>query len=462
MVGLRKGCLSLTLACLVTACGGGSGDTGAENQRPDEDEVPGPVVVDPTEPEEVARFDIRDTDQLYAYKQDSPYADVLKDCALVEEVEDACTLEVLPFITQATPDFTREDILDRLLVTHDWMGQRFEQLLADAPEHMVTLFGSLTSISIGSTVRPSNYWGGTGGIQLDPENLWLSVAEKANISIEEDYRSNFGKDLQYWAFGTLRLGNEPAVRFYTLTSPSERTLSDIKIPMFRLLYHELAHAVDFLPSNSVAMLDASLIPSAALDANDEFWLSPRLYLDLPLYSEELQSLAQVSYKGREASVEQKDFTPDYVGSLMGNDGAAKYYAYSTIREDFATLFATAMIKQDFNVDYYMAFVQKPEDEDDYECDELAVGWGARNRIADPLVAPRAQWVVDSVYGNSIENDQFFASALGQQSLMTAGLDWCSNRDGTTMASKQKQNAPGADAGEQGRIQLEGERLDNLH
>ena len=447
------------LVCLVSGCGGGGGDSVVPDEPFGDDPEEGQTVND----ELVARSDIRGTDQLYAYRPDSPYATVLRDCALVDRSDDACSLEVLPFITQATPDFSREDILDRLLVTHDWMGVRFEQLLAEAPEYMVTLFGSLTSIAIGSTVRPSNYWGGTGGKQLDPENLWLSVEEKATVSVEEDYRSDYGKDLNYWAFGTLRRGNQPASYYYSLTSTDERTLNDIRIPVYRLFYHELAHAVDYLPSASVPTLDARLTPAAALAANEQYWLSPQLYLDLPLYSEELQALAQVSYKGREATVAQKNYSPAQVGSLMAGDGAAKYYGYSTHREDFATLFATTMIKRDFDVDYYMAFVQKPEDEDDYDCSELAVGWGVRNRIADPLVIPRAKWVLESVYGFSAEIDAFFAGSLGQQNQMTAGLDWCSNRDGlSTIAGKLASDASPAAFDTRARIQLEGERLDNGH
>ena len=457
MVGWRTGCL--ILACLVSGCGGGGGDSVLPDEPSGDDPDEGQSVEDDV----VARSDIRDTDQLYAYRPDSPYADVLRDCALVDRSQDACSLEVLPFITQATPDFTREDVLDRLLVTHDWMGARFEQLLAEAPEYMVTLFGSVTSIAIGSTVRPSNYWGGTGGIQLDPENLWLSVEEKATVSIEEDYRSDYGKDLNYWAFGTLRRGSQPASYYLSLTSPTERTLADIRIPMYRLLYHELAHAVDYLPSASVPTLDARLTPAAALAANEQYWLSPQLYLDLPLYSEELQALAQVSYKGEDATAAQKRYSPALVGSLMAGDGAAKYYGYSTHREDFATLFATTMIKRDFDVDYYMAFVQKPEDENDYDCSDLAVGWGVRNRIADPLVIPRARWVMESVYGFSAEIDQFFANALGQQSLMTEGLDWCSNRDGlSSIAGKQVSDESRAAFDTRTRMQLEGERLDNEH
>ena len=399
---------------------------------------------------------------LSPYRADSPYAAVLHDCAILESAADACTLETLPFITQATPDFTREDILDRLLVTHDWMGERFEQLLAAAPEQMISLFGSLTSITIGSTVRPSNYWIVTGGIQLDPDYLWLSVSEKANISIDEDYRSDFGRELQFWNFGVHRIGNQAAESFYSLTSETERTLEDIKIPVYRLLYHELAHAVDYLPPASVPTLDISLSPLNALDDNRQYFLSPRLYDDQPLYSQLLYDLAQVRYRGEEAVESQTLLSPTDVGNNMAIDGAMKFYGYSSIREDFATLFAMAMMKQDFNVDYYVAFVNKPEDENDWVCADIKVGWGVKNRLADPLVSPRAKWSVESVYGSSASIDDFFTNDIGIPVPMTAGVDWCTNRDGASIETapeiETRSRASIAAALEAQRIQLEGERF----
>jgi hypothetical protein len=394
---------------------------------------PGPGVGATPDPLAVPRLDIRETSQLYPYRSDSPYANVLNECAVVEDHNLACTLNSLPFIAQATPDFTRDDILNRLLVTHAWMGDRFAALLNDAPDIMIPLFGSVTSISIGSTVRPSNYWIGTGAIQLDPEGLWLSVLEKANVSTEEDYRSGFGDELQFWFFESMRSGRDAAVRYYSLTDRQERPYEDIKIPMYRLLYHELAHAVDYLPSQSVATLDPSLTPLFALLANENLFLSPRLNNDLPLYSQTLNDLGQVRYRGEAATELQKSFNPGFVGTEMVNDGAARFYSYSTEREDFATLFTQVMMKFSFDIDVYIAFVNKPVDEDDYVCSELLVGWGQKNRLADSLLVPRARWVVDTIYGSEGDFDSFFATEIGQTASMVSGVDWCTNRDGPVIA-----------------------------
>ncbi|ASJ72082.1 hypothetical protein [Granulosicoccus antarcticus] len=438
----------LLIAAILTGCGGSGGDT-PEPQNDD--------------PDVLARNDIRDVDELAVYRTDSPYASLIKECALVETADEACTLEALPFIAQATPDFTKEDIMNRLLVTHDWMGERFETLLEDAPDSMIPLFGSLTSIVIGSTVRPSHYWAGTGGIQLDPATLWLSLEEKANVSIADDYRSEFDKDLQFWEFVSMRIGDAPAIQFFDLSDREERTLKDIEIPVYRLLYHELSHAVDYLPTESIATLDSSLVPARALDNNSQLFLSPRLNLDLPLYSQTLYDLGQVSFQGEIATEEQQGFTPTFVGSEMANDGAAEFYGYNTLREDFATLFTAGMMKREFNIDYYSAFVNKPVDESQYRCDELLVGWGVKNRLADTLVAARARWVAESIYGPNTLIDGFFANELGEAVPMTVGLDWCSNRDGvTTIAALKNSGAESLELNAATRRQLEGERRRHTH
>ena len=456
--------VALVASLLLSACGGGSSGDGSMPTDTDGN-AENPLI---SPDGEVLRNDVRDTDQLYAYRPDGAYASVLKECALIDSADDACTLSTLPFIKQATPDFTRSDIVDRLLVTHPWMGQRFEALIAAAPDSMIQLFGSITAISIGSTVRPSNYWTGTGAIQLDPENLWLTIAEKANVSIEEDYRSGFGADLQYWAFGTLRDGDQAAIKFFNLTDTRERTLDDIKYPMYRLLFHELAHAVDYMPEASIPSLDASLTPNSAIYRNRQFALSPQLVADLPLYSQTLYELGQVSFRGETATDFQKSITPADAGNEMAGDGAMRYYGYSTDREDFATLFALTMMKFSFGLDYHIGYVQKPVDENNYSCSELTVGWGMRNRLADALVNPRAKRVFEQIYGTSTEFDAFFANGVGQTNAMTPGVDWCTNRDGGVVQADaawkaRTRDASLTDAERRAQFeQLEAERLNYTH
>ena len=75
--------------------------------------------------------------------------------------------------------------MERVVVSHDWMGVRFEQLMRRMPTDLVELFAPVTAIVIGSDVRPSFYSSFRGTINLDPGFLWMSVPEKQTISVEQ-------------------------------------------------------------------------------------------------------------------------------------------------------------------------------------------------------------------------------------------------------------------------------------
>ena len=420
----------LGLAILISSCSS-SDSTLPVNQIGNasdgtEDELP-------IDPDILPRHDVREITEIYPYRPNSPYASVLAQCTQVENSDNACNLTSLPFVAQDTQSVTRDDIMNRLLVTHPWMGERFESLLNDAPDNMLPLFGSITAIAIGSTVRPSYYWGGTGAIHLDPAGLWLSLEEKSNIAVAEDFRSDFGNELQFWFFESMRLGSQGVNKYYSLTDKTERSYGDIQLPIYRLLYHELAHAVDYLPLQSIPTLDGSLTPAAALIKNDIFFLSPQLVNAIPLNSEPLYNVGKVSFQGETATELVKSYTPAFLGNELEADGAAKLYAYSSIREDFSTAFTLAMMKMNFDVDLYMAFVNKPADLDNYDCSHLLVGWGQKNRLADPIVQARAKWAVDNIYGTNVDTDSFFATGLGQAQAMVNGVNWCTNRDGNLLA-----------------------------
>ncbi len=410
----------IAAAVLLGGCGGGSGDDGED-----------------VDPSILPRSDVRGAEALYPYRADAPFADVLKECASIDSAELGCTFDQLPLIGQSGAAVTTDDVLDRLLVTHDWMGKRFETLLDRAPGDMLSLFGSVTSISIGSTIRPSYYWTGTAAIHLDPAYLWMTLEEKATVSTEEDYRSGFGKDLAFWSLRALRIGSEAAYPFHNLTSYSERSLDDLIIPVYSLLYHELAHAVDFVPPETMSLLSTSVAPSIAIDELEPYRSSDLLTSVSPLRSETMDNLALVQFRGYLPTEEQKLFTPVDVGSFMADDGAMKYYSYHTEREDFANMLESAMMKKNFNVDLYIGFVNKPQNENNYRCSELIVGWGQRLRLSDPQVWLRAKWVIDRVYGQLPENEEFFNDLIGLNRDMTVGLDWCQNRDGASIAASAR-------------------------
>ena len=86
-----------------------------------------------------------------------------------------------------------------------------------------------------------------------------------------------------------------------------------------------------------------------------------------------------------------------------------------------------MMKIQHGVDRHVAFIYQPEG-DALNCEQLIVGWGVRNRVADPLVVFRAKWAHRQVYGdrNDIDINRLFSDDAGQADRMISGADWCSN------------------------------------
>ena len=172
-------------------------------------------------------------------------------------------------------------------------------------------------------------------------------------------------------------------------------------------------------------------------ANRELWLSPRLQAQYPQYSTLLQRLAEVRFFGEEPTDEEAALGADVVGPEFAVDGGLDFYAYASIREDLAELFEAAMMKAVYDIDMHVAFTnQPPEGDEDYECDELVVGWGAGKRLGDESVAVRAGWVLAEIFGPSDAIDDFVAEQSGTQRLMEPGVGLCANlRRGLGLASR---------------------------
>ncbi|UJF20635.1 hypothetical protein L0B17_10500 [Shewanella sp. OMA3-2] len=183
----------------------------------------------------------------YAYKPNSTYAAVLPKCVYSNKLENSCRINQLPLIGQQTSSPSIANIMDRVVVSHDWMGQNFERFLQqqDPNNDFITLLQSVSAIIISYDVRPSFYWVVTRAIYLDPDNLWLTAAERDTINEAPDYRSNFGNDLQFLMPWRYVKNNNYAYASYSYETRTNRSIADFTPRLSSLLYHELAHANDF-------------------------------------------------------------------------------------------------------------------------------------------------------------------------------------------------------------------------
>ncbi len=328
-------------------------------------------------------------------------------------------------------------------MSHNWMATRFEEILRSAPDTLLHMFSSTTAIQISSKVRPSYQTTITGAIHLDPRFLWTTVAEKLTIATEEDFRASFGDDLQFWFLSSYRnTEGERVIPFFSLHDDSVRTVDDIILSTNSLLFHELTHSVDSMPLDKLSSVDPSLSAFEASTATRDDRLSIRLRAIEPLNSELLYKIAQVRFRGREATQEQISTTPTDAGTSMSTDGAAVLYGYSTQYEDLAELVTTVLMGFHYDAYTNIAFVPQPVDSDNVSCDELTVDWGQRNRLADPLVRQRARLATELVVEMTPELRAYLDNELGNAELMDTSLSWCDAHSPSTLIASRVQARSG--------------------
>lgn len=366
----------------------------------------------------------------YPYKTSSAHSAVLKNCAITDE--QFCPLQTLPLLGMEYNDPGIAQIMDRVLVSHDWMGERFEELLYELPEGMLPLFKGITAIVIDADIRPAYYSSGTGAIYLDPAFLWLSVEEKRTVSTEEDYRAGFDDPLAFRYLSRYLLDGQDAFSWGSLEDNSTRELADIVLLTASLLLHELAHANDFIPPDTYDTIQPAHSVLEASSVNENVWLSSQLTDSSGLESMVMLSLGGVMYQGRTPTAEDLDITATEAGTHFRPDGAADHYAYSSQWEDFAMLFETAMMKYFFNADYELAFTSVPQDA--WQCADYLVGWGVRNRLGDDQVKERARFTATTLLPASDFNN--FFDTLDPSTEISG--DWCDTSPASTISTKPSQ------------------------
>ncbi|BDX06682.1 PKD domain-containing protein [Planctobacterium marinum] len=361
------------------------------------------------------------TTEMRPYNANSPYAQALENCVYNNTVSNSCRFSTLPLIGQETLNPGIDDIMDRVYVSHQWMGDRLKDYLENsvAAEDMLALFRGVTAIVISYEVRPSFYWVATGAIYLDANNFWVTPQERDTLNDQPDFRSAFGNDLQFfmpWRY--VKDGESYLSRAnYPQSQRLSRSFADVEADITWLLYHELAHANDFFPPDRWASIPLSSDPISYFNLMPADSSSfSQLY---PLNSEELRALAQVSFAGETATTAQRNTTDQQAADLFSQDNAAMYYSYLTVREDYATLFERFMMAYRFGAEADTAVMKVVSDNPD-----LLVTWGQRSRISDNKLTSRTRQVVRNIYP-SIDVDAI-QPTLPEAKLMVSGASWQEN------------------------------------
>ncbi len=373
---------------------------------------------------------------VFNYNADSPYADELVNCVYSNNLTSSCTLSQTPLIAneiQVNTVPSVEEIMDRVVVSHHWMGERFQAFLTNRDPHndIKNLLRATTAIVISYDVRPSFYWAATGAIYLDAENFWLTPEERDTINEAADFRADFGDDLQFVMPWRYVKDNSYASKQYSRQFRTTRSDEDALYRLTSLMYHELAHANDFFPSTEWYIHDSSKrVLDAALSSDFE---SDQLTVAIPLESQEMRDLAQVSFSGETATAAQAAYKPADIEVFFRPDRANDYYAYSSEREDYAMLFEELMMQSRFGIVRDVAITNQPIG-DDITGDDYIVTWGQRGRIGDEKLTERVLFSASRVLPEF--DSQAALSLVDKPIAMTYGLSWFDN---LTISPEKNQN-----------------------
>tara|TARA_R110002073_G_scaffold5076_8_gene32078 strand:+ start:13853 stop:15145 length:1293 start_codon:yes stop_codon:yes gene_type:complete len=402
---------------LIACSGGGGGGSSSAAPAPTPAPAPAPAPTTPPPTNEVTTPEPEPTlgaqTALIQTVVPSPISEPLMNC-LVRVLPGACTFDTVPLIGMETPSPTIDDVMSRVIVSHEWMGTRFREILERMPPDMLLLMRGLTGVVISYDIRPSFYTSQTGAMYLDPDRMWLTEEERAVIDSDPDFRGEFAKKLDFtilWRY----VSNNTDIRAFN------RDIDSVSLRTAALLFHELAHANDFFPPGNLASINRSQSISLAASSQP----STRLANDLPLSSSVMRSLAQVSFNANDvpATAEQAALTAEDIAVEFPSDNANDYYNYSTQFEDLAMAFEEAMMFHSYGISRDIAVTNAPGSS---LCGDYLVSWGQRNRIGDLAVQARSLLAVSQILPERLANVEDSLASMPSPTQMTAGVNWCAN------------------------------------
>ncbi|WP_286235513.1 hypothetical protein [Thalassotalea sediminis] len=339
---------------------------------------------------------------VFLYNENSSAGQKLIDCVYSNKASysTSCNFNQTPLIAHISETPSVNDIMDRVVVSHKWMGDQFKKFLEQYDEHndFKNLLRATTAVVLSYDVRPSFYHPYTGAIYLDPSDLWETPEQRDTINQAPDYRAGFGSELQFEIPWRYVKNNQYASFYYPISERITRSMSAAKYDFASLLYHELAHANDYFPSTSWAELNGDPATFLTLVNNlftDKEIQSDDLQRALPLdqgwatgEQNNMTKLGQVRFQDPTLITEtQKAYSMEDVANMFKTEGAPQFYSYSSTREDYAILFDGFMMKVRYGVDRDVAV-------SDQDYDDIV--WGQRGREGEPQIKPRVQFVTERI------------------------------------------------------------------
>jgi hypothetical protein len=371
--------------------------------------------------------------RVYAYKPAGAYSGVLRPCVYDPAMMrsgagyNLCTLGTLPLLAQDTGGAipTVEQVMDRVLVSHDWLGRNFEDFLRaqDSRGDFRRMLNSVTAIVLSTHVRPSFYYAGTGAIYLDGDSFWLTPEERDTMNEAPDYRSDFGNGLQYATLWRYVQDGKSIFAFFDPRARVTRTMTDVRNEAGWLMFHELAHALDYIPPTAYGTLQRNRNVWENIYPRWESYLltSDTVPASHPLTSTDMLGLGEVQFHGKTATATQKGYSATQVAAFFSVDLATDDYSYSTPFEDVAMTLEEFLMQRRLGIRRDFA-ITEPFAANTTSATAI-VRWGQRGRIGEAAIHPRARAIVEALapWANAAEVEHLPAPIA-----MRPGESWSAN------------------------------------
>jgi len=344
--------------------------------------------------------------RVYPYVDNGPYSSWLKRCTYDAGQfhsglrQNLCTLDQLPLLAQETGGNTPsvDQVMRRVLVSHDWLGRNFEAFLRtqDPQGDFRRMLNSVVAIVLSTDIRPSFYYPGTGAIYLDAESFWLMPEERDLVNESPDYRNDFGNGLQYATLWRYVQDGNSIFAYFDPRARVMRTMADVRNETTWQLYHELVHALDYIPPAAYASLQSDLsVWSNISPRYQQYQLTsdtaPAAY---PLRSSVMAGLGQVQFQGVTATGLQQGYTPAQVAAEFSADLATDDYAYATQFEDVAMTLEELLMQRRLGVAREFAVTDAIVSTSTRS--SIIVRWGQRGRVGEATIKPRAAMIAQAL------------------------------------------------------------------
>lgn len=346
----------------------------------------------------------------------SNYTDVLEECvfSMALNRQKLCNIDKLPPIVLEDNSMAINTIMSRVLVSEEWMGDRFRDFLLANSHHkdFQELLKPVTAIVISENIKVPFYWALTGAIYLSPYDFYLNKNEKLSISNPYDYHSfiaNNAPTIFLWRY--VKNNHDIA-----LTLDGIREKSSLYYNIASLMYHELAHANDYYPLSKINTFNKSLPLIDNIATNHELISSQMSYL-YPLKSNDLKLIALYNFNRTPIDNQILNIESSILLNNLIDDNASDLYNYVDNKEDLAMIFEETMMKYRYDIDREIGVAKNTGSLDEY----MLVG-GQKNRIFAPNISLKAQFIVAHLLADKSMNINNFLNKK-KEKYLCLGSSW---------------------------------------